>query len=57
MVYPDHLSEARSINVGVDFSGGYVAVTEHLLHGAEVGSARKQVRGEGVSQRVRVNGG
>lgn len=36
----------------VDFGGGDAFVSEHLLDGSQVGPALKQMRGEGMAQRV-----
>jgi hypothetical protein len=43
-------------DVGVDLRGGDVRVAEHGLHGAQVGAALQQVRGEGVPELVRRDG-
>ena len=39
----------------VNLGGGDAFVSEHLLHGAEVGAALDEVRGEGVPERVRTH--
>ncbi len=41
--------------VGVELRRRKVGVAQHLLDRAEVGAALEQVRGEGVSQEVRVH--
>src|SRR5207302_4270531 len=40
---------------GVELGRGEVGVPEHLLYGAEVGAALEQVRGEGMTQEMRVH--
>ncbi|KAF0187999.1 MAG: hypothetical protein FD168_2110 [Desulfobulbaceae bacterium] len=44
------------VDVGVDLGGGNVGMTEHKLHGAQVGAMGKEVGGEGVAKHVRGNG-
>ena len=46
------LAETGPTDVGVDLRGRDVRVTEHQLHGTQVRTPFKQVRGEGVAQRV-----
>ena len=41
------------IDVRVDLGRGEVGVTQHLLHGAEVGATLEKVSREGVAKRVR----
>ena len=41
------------VQMRVNLRGGDAFVTEHLLHGAEVGAALDEVRGEGVAESVR----
>ena len=41
--------------VRVQLRRGKVGMAEHLLDGAQVGSALEQVRGEGVAQKMRVD--
>ena len=43
-------------DVGVNLSCRQIAMSEQLLHAAEVGSAVQQVGGEAVPQRVRAGG-
>ena len=45
--------EAAGVHVGVDLRCGDVRVPEHLLYAAKVGPARKQLRREAMTQRVR----
>ena len=44
--------EVRAVDVGVDLRGGDVGMPENLLDHTQVGPALKQMRGEGVAQRV-----
>ena len=39
--------------MGIDLGGGDIRVPEQLLHDAEVRTAREQVGGEAVSERMR----
>ena len=39
----------------INLRGGDAFVTEHLLHGAEVGAAFDEVRSEGVAESVRTH--
>ena len=41
-------------DVGVSLCGGYVAVPEKFLHGADVVAVFQQMSGEGVAQSVRI---
>jgi hypothetical protein len=43
-------------DVGVDHGGGHIVMPEPLLNGADVGTALKQVRGEGMVQGVGADG-
>ena len=47
------LAEVRVVEVGVDFGGEGIFVTQKLLHLADIGSARQQMGGEGVAEGVR----
>src|SRR4051794_8071884 len=49
------LLEAFAREVGVHLGGRDVGVAEHLLDGAQVAAAGKQVGGEAVAQRVRTH--
>src|SRR5271156_3383158 len=48
-----HLAQVALREMGVNLRGRDVAVTEHLLHGAQIGAALEQMRGEAMPQRVR----
>ena len=50
------LPQKIPVEVGIDFGGGDAGVAQHFLHGAQVGPAFYEVRGEGVAQRVRADG-
>src|SRR5262249_15743838 len=45
------------IHMGVVLCGLNIGVTEKFLHGAKIGAAGKQVRGEAVPERMRANAG
>ena len=44
--------QTRDADVSVDLGRGQAGVAEHFLHGAEVGAAVEQVRGEGMAELV-----
>ena len=46
------LTEVVAVDVRVDFCGGDVFVSQHLLYGAQVGTAFQQVGGEAVAKGV-----
>ena len=48
-------SQIVLVQMRVNFGGGDAFMAEHLLHGAEVGTAFDEVRGEGVPERVRTH--
>src|SRR5205807_615205 len=41
--------------VGIELGRGQIRVSKHFLHGSEVGTALQQMRGEGMSQEMRMN--
>jgi hypothetical protein len=41
--------------MGIYFGGGNRFVTEHLLNRPQIGTSFNQVRGEGVTERMRTN--
>jgi hypothetical protein len=47
--------QAIGVDVGIDLGGGDVGMTEHHLHGAEVGAAGQKVGGKGVAEHVRTD--
>ena len=49
------LAEVVDGDQGVDLRGGHRGVTEQFLHHPDIGTALKQVGGEGVPQGVRGN--
>ena len=55
MVLGVHLPQSRAVDVRVDLRGGDVGVTQHLLHDAQIGPAREQVRCEAVPEHVGVH--
>ena len=46
VVGEDFVAQAGAVDVDVDFGGGDALVAQHLLDGAQVGSALEQVGGE-----------
>src|SRR5882762_990455 len=48
-----HGAEVIPIDVGVELRRREIGVSQHFLHGTEVGATLEQVRGERVSQRMR----
>ena len=46
MVLDDFLTQARTVNVGIDFGSGNAFMSEHGLDGAKVGSTFQQVGGK-----------
>ncbi len=48
-------SQIVLVQMRVNLSGGDAFMAEHFLHGAEVGAAFDEVRGEGVTERVRTH--
>ena len=50
-----NLAETGPTDVGIDLGGRDVGVTQHQLHGTQVRTTFKLVRGEGVAQRVGTN--
>ena len=55
MVLFHHFAQARVIDVCVDLCCRNIRMTEQFLHHTQVRAARKQVRGEAVSQFVRMH--
>src|SRR5215210_3229769 len=49
------LLELLAREVGVELGGGEIGVAEHLLDRAQIAAAGKQMRREGVPQRVRAH--
>ena len=49
MVGEDVGAEGGGVEVDIDLGGGYRFMTEHLLDGAEIGSAFEQMGGERVT--------
>lgn len=45
-------TQTLRLNMGINFSGGHVGVTEEQLHRAQVRPAFQQVRGKGMAQGV-----
>src|SRR5258708_1605979 len=50
-----HLAQVALGEMCVNLGGRDVAVAEHLLHGAQVGAALEQMRGEAMPQSVRAD--
>ena len=46
----DGVAESVAGKVGVDLGGGDALVTQHLLHGAEVGTVLDELGGEAVAE-------
>jgi hypothetical protein len=49
------VTEPAQLDAGVDLGGGDRGVTQHLLHGAEIGAPRQQMGGEAVPERMRTD--
>ena len=49
----DRTAQVVVVEVGIDFGGEDIFVTQKLLHLADIGSARQQMGGEGVAEGVR----
>ena len=53
MVLDNGVSQVLNIEVGVDFGGSKVFVSEQLLDNAQVGAILQQMGGKGVAECVR----
>ena len=49
--------EAIFVHMGIDFGGGDAGVTEKFLDDAKIGSAREQVGGKRVAEKMGVDAG
>ena len=52
VVLQDFVAQAGAVDVDVYFGGGDALVAQHLLDGAQVGTALEQVGGKAVAQGV-----
>ena len=44
-----------AVDMGINFSGGDIGVSEHFLNSAQISAVCQQMAGKGVAQRVRMN--
>ena len=51
----DFLAQVFPVQMGVNFGGDDGCMSQHLLHGPQVGAAFNQVRGEGMPQGMRAD--
>ena len=55
MVIEDFAAQRRTVDVHIHLGGGYRLMAQHLLYGAQIGTALKQMCSKAVTQRVRAH--
>ena len=51
----DVAAEIVAVQVRIDLGGGDAGVAQHFLHGAQIGTAFNQMRGERMPERMRTD--
>ena len=56
MKFPMHLNQPFRVDMRIALRGGQIGMTKELLHRTQIGAAFQQMRGETMTQQMRLDG-